>query len=81
MWPAFLRWPRSRAAVSAPRGTSTAAAGAGYAWVTRPYQAELATLRSRMDFTEYIEHRAMTMTPLERRQFDTLMRWNMSAKQ
>ncbi|MBZ5557029.1 MAG: hypothetical protein LAO77_07090 [Acidobacteriia bacterium] len=55
---------------------SAAAAGAGYAWWTQPYQNELAALRSRMDFAEFIEHRALTMTPTERRQFDTLMKWD-----
>src|SRR5260221_12151552 len=59
---------------------SAAAAGVGYAWWTRPYQAELAALRSRMDLAEFVEHRAMTMTPAERRQFDSLMRWNAPLK-
>jgi hypothetical protein len=54
---------------------SAAAAGVGYAWWTRPYQSELAALRSRMEFAEYVQHRALTMTPVERKQFDTLMRW------
>jgi hypothetical protein len=49
-------------------------AGAGYVWAARPYQAELATLRSRIDFAAFVEHRAMTMTAAERRQFDALMR-------
>ena len=53
---------------------SAAATGAGYGWVTRPYQAELAELRSRIDFANYVEHRALTMTPAERRQFDALMK-------
>jgi vacuolar-type H+-ATPase subunit I/STV1 len=55
---------------------SAAAAGAGYAWVSRPYEAELAALRSRMEFAEFVEHRALAMTPAERRQLDALMRWN-----
>jgi hypothetical protein len=33
-----------------------------------------------MDFAEDVEHRAVTMTPAERRQFDALMRWNVSTK-
>jgi hypothetical protein len=53
---------------------SAFAAGAGYVWAARPYQAELATLRSRIDFAAFVEHRAMTMTAAERRQFDALMR-------
>ena len=59
---------------------SAAATGAAYAWVTRPYEAELRALRTRMEFTESIERRASTMTPAERRQFDALMRWNVSTK-
>jgi len=59
---------------------SAAATGAGYAWWAQPYQAELAALHSRMDFAESVEHRAITMTPAERRQFDALMKWNTSAK-
>ena len=59
---------------------SASAAGGGYAWATRPYQTELDALRSRMDFAEFVEHRVMTMTPVERRQLDALMRWNVSAK-
>lgn len=59
---------------------SACAAGAGYAWATRPYQAELSTLRSRIDFAEFVEHRALTMTAAERRQFDTLMKWSPPTK-
>jgi hypothetical protein len=53
---------------------SAAATGAGYAWFTQPYQAELAALRSRIEFAEFVEHRALTMTTAERRQFDALMK-------
>jgi hypothetical protein len=59
---------------------SAAATGAGYAWWTRPYQAEVEALRSRLDLVEFVEQRALTMSPAERRQFDTLMKWNISAK-
>lgn len=59
---------------------SAGATGAGYAWWTRPYQAELDTLRSRMELVEFVEHRALTMSPAERRQFDALMKWNASTK-
>jgi len=57
---------------------SAAAAGASYAWVSRPYDAELAALRSRAEFTELVERRVLAMTPAERRQFDALMKWNPS---
>jgi hypothetical protein len=54
---------------------SAAAAGAGYAWITKPYAAEILDLKARMEFAEYVEHRVVTMTPAQRRQFDALMRW------
>jgi hypothetical protein len=57
-----------------------AAAGAGYAWWTQPYKAELEALRSKQDFVELVEHRVLTMSPAERRQFDALMKGNISAK-
>lgn len=53
---------------------AAAAAGAGYARVTEPYAAELAALRSRAGFADFVEHRVLTMTPAERRQFDALMK-------
>lgn len=59
---------------------SAAAGGAGYAWWTKPYAAELASLRSRAEFASFVEHRALTMTPAERRQFDALMKWGSSSR-
>jgi hypothetical protein len=59
---------------------SAAAGGAGYAWITRPYAAELAALRSQVEFADYVQHRIVAMTPTERRQFDLLMRFNTAAK-
>jgi hypothetical protein len=59
---------------------SAAAAGAGYAWWTKPYAAELADLRSRVEFVNFVEHRLLTMTPTERRQLDALMKWNRSQR-
>ncbi len=59
---------------------SAAAAGAGYAAVTRPWAAEIAALRERMAFAEFVERRVVTMTPGERRQFDTLMKWDAPTK-
>jgi len=59
---------------------SSAASGAGYAWWTRPYQAELETLRSRLGLIESVERRALMMSPAERRQFDALMKWNLPPK-
>ena len=53
---------------------SAAAGGVGYAWWTKPYAGELASLRSRAEFATFVEHRVLTMTPAERRQFDALMK-------
>jgi hypothetical protein len=53
---------------------SAGAAGAGYAWITEPYAAEINDLKARMDFAEYVERRIVAMTPAQRRQFDALMR-------
>jgi hypothetical protein len=55
---------------------SAAVGGAGYAWWTKPHAAELAALRSRIEFASFVEHRVVTMTPAERWQFDRLMKWN-----
>ncbi len=51
------------------------AAGAGYAFVTKPWEAELTALRARTGFAELVEHRVAKMTRTERRQFDALMKW------
>jgi hypothetical protein len=72
-WPGvFRRWA---VALIFAIGSATAA-GAGYAWATKPYGAELAALRSRVGFADFVEHRVLTMTPAERRRFDALMKWN-----
>jgi len=49
-------------------------AGAGYAYVAKPYDLELRELRTRAAFVESIEDRVITMTPVERREFDELLR-------
>jgi hypothetical protein len=72
-WPGvWRRWVLALAFALA----AAAAAGAGYAWTTRPYAEELAELRSRVQVADAIARRTMTMSPAERRQFDTLMQWN-----
>jgi hypothetical protein len=53
-------------------------AGAGYAFVTKPWEAELTALRSRAGFAELVEHRVAKLTRTERRQFDALMKWGPS---
>jgi len=49
------------------------AAGAGYAWFTAPYKSELAALRARMEFVDSIEHRVLSLTPSQQREFEALM--------
>ena len=53
---------------------SAAIAGATYARVVEPYAAENAYLRLRQDFVESLERRMLQLTPLERRQLDTLLK-------
>jgi hypothetical protein len=72
-WPGVIRrWTAALVFAVA----SAAAAGAGYAWWMNPYAGELASLRSRAEFATFVEHRVLTMTPTERRQFDRLMKWD-----
>jgi hypothetical protein len=52
------------------------AAGAGYAYVAKPYEDELDLLRRRAAFVESIEDRVITMTPAERRVFDEMFKRN-----
>ena len=54
---------------------SAAAAGAGYAWWTKPLVAELKELRERAALGAAVNARVATMTPGERRQLDALMKW------
>ena len=57
------------------RWRRVAAGGAGYGWASRPHEAELASLRLRVEMLDAIAERVLTMTPAERRQFDALMKW------
>ncbi len=76
-WPAvWRRWAVAAAFVV----LTAAAAGAGYAWIARPYETELATLRARVEFLDAVARRVLTMTPTERRQFDALMKWDAAPK-
>lgn len=59
---------------------AAAAAGAGYAWATKPYSVEVATLRSRAEFADFVQHRIAVMSPAERQQFDRLLRLNPATK-
>lgn len=65
-------WRRSIAAIMFALAAA-AACGAGYAWATRPYEAQVVNLRERVAFLDVVAQRVITMTPAERRQFDALM--------
>lgn len=67
MW---RRW-----AVAAVFALAAAAAfGAGHVWASRPYEAELASLRFRVEVLDAVAARILTMTPADRRQFDLVMK-------
>ena len=71
-WPGIVRrW----VPVLAFAIVSACAAGAGYAWFTKPFVTELESNRSRAELGLFVEHRLSTMTPAERRQLDALMKW------
>jgi hypothetical protein len=55
-------------------------AAAGYAWMNSNRDHELAELRSRLERLDSFEQRTSTMTPIERRQLDALMKGNGPAK-
>ena len=76
-WPAVWR----RWAVAVVFALAAAAAfGAGHVWASRPYEAELSSLRFRVEVLDAVGARILTMTPGERRQFDELMRLDRSRK-
>jgi len=76
-WPAMWR----RWVVAALFALAAAAAfGAGHVWARRPYEAELASLRFRVEVLDAVGARILTMTPAERRQFDGLMRIDSSRR-
>ena len=76
-WPGIWR----RWAPAALFGLTCAlAAGAGYAWWTEPYTAELKALQERVELADAIAVRMVTMTVTERRQFERLMGSNVSTK-
>lgn len=76
-WPAVWRqW-----AVAVVFALAAAAAfGAGHVWVSRPYEAELASLRVRVELLDSIAARIVKMTATERKQFDGLMKLNETRK-
>jgi hypothetical protein len=70
-WPAMWR----RWVVATLFALAAAAAfGAEHVWANRPYEAERASLRFRAEVLDSVAARILTMTPAERRQFDTLMK-------
>jgi len=71
-WPGVLRrWLPALAFAL----VSTFAAGAGYAWFTKPLVAELEANRPKVELGLFVEQRLSTMTAAERRQLDALMKW------
>jgi hypothetical protein len=70
-WPGV--WRRWAVALVFALAAATAFGG-GHVWASRPYQAELASLRSRLELLDFVAQRVITMTPSERRQFDALMK-------
>ena len=76
-WPAV--WRRWLVAVAFALATAFAA-GAGYGWSCRPYEAELASLRSRAELGDAVAQRLFRMTPAERKQFEALMKWTETPK-
>jgi len=71
-WPAV--WKRWAIVVVLVLATGLAA-GAGYVWAVRPYEAELASLRAGVELGDAVARRVLEMTPAERRQFEVLMKW------
>jgi hypothetical protein len=71
-WPAVWR-PWAAALMFAL--AAAAAFGSGYVWAVRPYEAELASLRDRVELLDFVAQRVITMTPAERREFDSLMKF------
>jgi hypothetical protein len=70
-WPAMWR----RWVVAAVFALAAVAAfGAGHVWASRPHEAELASLRFRVEVLDSVAARILKMTPAERRQFDALMK-------
>jgi hypothetical protein len=70
-WPAI--WRRWLAAVAFALA-GAAAFGVGHVWASRPYEAEVASLRFRVEALDAVAARILTMTPAERRQFEVLMK-------
>jgi hypothetical protein len=69
-WPAMWR----RWVVATLLAWAAAAAfGAGHVWASRPYEAELSSLRFRVEVLDAVGARILTMTAAERRQFEKLM--------
>ena len=54
--------------------TASVATGAGLLWAWHPYAAEFARLRAQAELAERFESRVAAMTPLERQEFERLMK-------
>jgi hypothetical protein len=70
-WPAvWRRWTPALAFALA----AAMVCGAGFVWAARPYEAELASLRARVELLDFVGRRIIAMNPAERLQFDALMK-------
>jgi hypothetical protein len=76
-WPAV--WKRWAMIVVLILATGLAT-GAGYVWAARPYESELASLRSGVELGDEVARRVLEMTRAERRQFEVLMKWREAAR-
>ena len=54
---------------------SAVAVRSGYAWIAKPFAAELEAIRPQAELGLFLEHRMSTMTRTERRELDALMKW------
>ena len=70
-WPAM--WRRWIVAVVFAL-LAAAASGAGHVWASRPHEAELASLRFRVEVLDAVAARILAMSPTARKQFDALMK-------
>ncbi len=75
-WPGV--WRRWMVAVAFALVTAIAA-GAGYAWANRPNEVEWSRLRSAAHLGDAVARRVLQMTPAERREFDALIKLNVTA--
>ncbi len=76
-WPGvWRRW----AVAAAFALSSVFTASAGYLWATQPYRAEVARLREAADVGDAVARRVLRMTPVERKEFDAIVKLDVSPR-